>query len=90
MCSIKRLLPGSYSSGHYVEIPHSSLHAHSGEPHAQRVVTETEVWRVDVEADESPSLLGGRDDIGVRDELGGESRVSTSVGVEARIRQKEC
>ena len=67
----KVFLPGSYSSDRYVEILHSSQHAHSGETHAQRVVTESEVRRVGVGADGSLSLLDERGDTGVRDGLGG-------------------
>ena len=67
----KVFLPGNYSSGRYVEIAHSSQHAHSGETHAQCVVTESEVRRVGVDADGSLSPLDERGDTGVRDGLGG-------------------
>ena len=53
------------------ETPHRSQNVHSGETHAQHVVTEAEVWGVGVGTDGSLGLLGEGGDTGVRAELGG-------------------
>ena len=53
------------------ESPHGSQNVHSGKTHAQHVVAEAEIRRVDVGANGSLNLLGKRGTTGVRTKLGG-------------------